>query len=264
MALLNNIVLPSVDIDGAPSAEALLEAAVASADEGRAARLRQQVVVLNLGLADGLARRYQGRGIEAEDLVQVARVALVKASLGYRPGLGHGFHPYARVTITGELKRYFRDHGWSVRPPRRLQELRVDVRLHQELLRHELQRPPTVCELANAMDLESTEVGEALTCSAGYRAESLSAITACDIPVADRLASPKDQYEELETSVALGSIIAQLDDRSRQILRMRFIEEMTQADIGRELGLGQMQVSRLLSAILGQLRTGLLGERQSA
>jgi RNA polymerase sigma-B factor len=265
MAPLKTVALPApTDTTTAPSVETLLEAALASSDERRAARLRKEVVVLTLDLADGLAHRYQGRGIELDDLVQVARMALVKATLGYRSGLGHGFAPYASATITGELKRHFRDYGWSVRPPRRLQELRADLALHEELLRHELQRPPTVPELAEAMDLECTEVREAFACSAGYRAESLSATTAWGTPLADSLACPKDQFAELETSAALGSLIAQLDERDRQILSMRFVEEMTQADIGRRLGVSQMQISRLLSSILGRLRAGLVDERETA
>lgn len=247
-----------------PCVETLLEAALATTDERRAARLRKEVAVLSLDLADGLAHRYQGRGMEVEDLVQVARMALVKATLGYRPGLGHGFAPYATTTIVGELKRHFRDHGWAVRPPRRLQELRAEVVVHEEQLRHDLRRAPTVPELAEAMEVESTQVREAVACSAGYRAESLNAVNSWGMSLGDQLACPQDDFAALETSAALGSQIAQLGDRDRQILAMRFVDEMTQAEIGASLGVSQMQVSRLLSSILERLRAGLVDQRETA
>ncbi|KRE43556.1 sigma-70 family RNA polymerase sigma factor [Knoellia sp. Soil729] len=247
-----------------PSVETLLEAALCATNEQRAARLRKEAVVLTLDLADGLAHRYQGRGIELDDLVQVARMALVKASLGYRPGMGHGFAPYASATISGELKRHFRDCGWSVRPPRRLQELRADVVAQEEQLCHELRRIPSVAELATSLDVASADVREAAACSAGYRAESLSAPDAWGSTLADHVPCPGDPFAALETSAALGSLVAQLPERDRRILTMRFVDEMTQAEIGSRLGVSQMQVSRLLSAVLGRLRTDLLDERGTA
>lgn len=256
---------PSTPFDADdPSVETLLEAALCATDEGRAARLRKEAVVLSLDLADGLARRYLGRGIELDDLVQVARMALVKATLGYRTGLGHGFTPYASATITGELKRHFRDCGWSVRPPRRLQELRAHVALHEEELRHELRRVPTATEVAEAMDVETTEVRETIACSAAYRAESLSTPDSSGSSLADHLPCAGDQFSALETSAALGSLISQLGERDRRILTMRFVDEMTQADIGERIGVSQMQVSRLLSAILERLRAELVDERSTA
>jgi RNA polymerase sigma-B factor len=253
-----------VPADTEPSVETLLEAALASTDERRTARLRKEAVVLSLDLADGLAHRYQGRGIELDDLLQVSRMALVKATLGYRPGLGHGFAPYASATIVGELKRHFRDCGWAVRPPRRLQELRADVSVHEEQLRHELHRAPTVVELAQALEVDSVDVREAVQCSAAYRAESLSAPNAWGVSLGDHLPCPDDPFAALETSAALGGLIAQLAERDRAILTMRFVQEMTQAEIGRRLGVSQMQVSRLLSSILGRLREGLVDVRETA
>ncbi|MFC7491397.1 MULTISPECIES: sigma-70 family RNA polymerase sigma factor [unclassified Knoellia] len=256
--------LHSTPPDCQPGIETLLEAALSTTDDRRAARLRKEATVLSLDLADGLARRYRGRGVEVEDLVQVARMALVKATLGYRPGLGHGFAPYATTTITGELKRYFRDHGWAVRPPRRLQELRAEVAAKEELLQQDLRHAPTITEVAEAMDLERDQVREAVACSAGYRAESLNALTPWGTSLADHLACERDDFATLETSAALGSLIAQLDERDRRILTLRFVDEMTQADIGERLGVSQMQISRLLSAILQRLREGLVEDRASA
>ncbi len=254
----------SFPVDSQPCVETLLEAALATSDERRAARLRKEVAVLMLDLADGLAHRYRGRGIEIEDLVQVARMALVKATLGYRSGRGHGFAPYATTTIVGELKRHFRDHGWAVRPPRRLQELRAEVVIREEVLRQDLRRSPTLPELAEAMEVECTQVREAVACSAGYRAESLNAVNAWGTSLEDQLPCPQDDFEALETSAALGGLIAQLGERDRQILAMRFVQEMTQAEIGERLGVSQMQVSRLLSAVLERLRAGLMDERATA
>ncbi|MEO7069153.1 MAG: sigma-70 family RNA polymerase sigma factor [Nostocoides sp.] len=240
-----------------PGVEALLEAALSSTDERRAARLRKEAVVRSLDVADRLALRLRGRGIEVDDLVQVARMALVKAALRYRPGLGTCFAAYASATITGELKRHFRDHGWAVRPPRRLQELRAELAVESERMGHEFQRLPTVPELAEAMAVESDEVRAALACSAAYHTVSLSAPTTSGAALNDQLAHPNDRFQALETSAALGSLIAELDERQRKILTMRFVEEMTQAQIGREIGVSQMQVSRLLSGILGRLREGM-------
>lgn len=242
----------------------LLDAALATQDEHRAARLRKEAVILCLDLADGLAHRYRGRGVELNDLQQVARTALVKAALGYRPGLGQGFAPYASVTISGELKRHFRDQGWSVRPPRRLQELRAHLSVREEELQHELHRSPTVPELADAMEVECDEVREAVVCSSAYRAVSLSAPNAFGTPLGDHLPCPDDDFAALETSAALGCLIAELNERDRQILSLRFVDELTQSEIGCRIGLSQMQVSRLLSSILERLRAGLVDDRESA
>lgn len=250
--------------DGYERVTILLEAALASEDEHRAARLRKEAVILCLDLADGLAHRYRGRGIESNDLRQVARMALVKAALGYRPGLGQGFTPYASITITGELKRHFRDHGWSIRPPRRIQQLHADVAVHEEALCQELRRAPTVAELADAMEVECADVREAVACSAAYRAESLSAPTSVGSVLGDHLPCPGDEFASLATSAALGSLIAALDEREQRLLSMRFVEELTQSDIGRRIGVSQMQVSRMLSAILERLRCGLVDDRESA
>ncbi|WP_270888157.1 sigma-70 family RNA polymerase sigma factor [Pedococcus sp. 5OH_020] len=245
-------------------AEALLEAAQECRDERKAARLRKEAVVLTLDLADSFAHRYRGRGIDIDDLVQVARMALVKSALGYRNGKGSGFTAYASATISGELKRHFRDFAWSVRPPRRLQEHRADLVAEEERLRHELHRTPSVTELAEALDLDCAEVREAAACSAAYRAHSLDAPTPHGTTVGESLASPQDDFEVLETSAALGCLIKQLSDREREILRLRFVEEKTQSEIGAALGVSQMQVSRLLSSILGRLRADLVDERATA
>ncbi|HET7398041.1 MAG TPA: sigma-70 family RNA polymerase sigma factor [Intrasporangium sp.] len=239
--------------------ESLLQAADTASDPATRARLQQEAVLRSLPLAESVARRYYGRGIDLDDLVQVARMALVKAVRRYRPGAGAGFTVYAVPTISGEIKRYFRDSGWSVRPPRRLQELRVALVEHEERLLHDLRREPTLGDLAEAMSLPRTTVGEARLTSAAYRALSLDA----PVPGSEaraELPDPADAFDALETHDALRRALAQLTDRERQIVHLRFVDECTQAQIGAALGVSQMQVSRLLVGILRKLRDRLTEE----
>ncbi len=246
---------PFEPLDPHDRAEALL---VESRDCGpeRRAELEQEAVLLTMDIADAIAHRYHNRGIDADDLSQVARLALVKAARGYQPGAGNGFSAYAVPTVTGEIKRYFRDRGWAVRPPRRLQELRADMGAEEERLRQLLGREPDDVELAEALDVEVAAVREARACCAAYTAVSL------DTPATtwtSRLgaAAGFDPYGSLDLHDALVRALAELTDRERTIVRLRFIEERTQAEIGKELGVSQMQVSRLLSGILGRLRASL-------
>lgn len=225
-------------------------------DLPRCEMLRREAIVLTLDLADSVALRYRGRGIDSEDLVQVGRMALVKAAHGYRQGVGSSFAAYAVPTIAGEIKRHFRDCGWAVRPPRRLQELRAQLAAEEDQLRHRLQREPSTHELAAALGLDAADVREARACAAAYRAVSL------DLPAADRtridIADVEaDHVEQLTSRDALAQAVATLTDRERLIIRLRFVEERTQSEIGRTLGVSQMQVSRLLTGILARLRADL-------
>ena len=238
-------------------ADALLAEAQDCADRDTALRLRQQAVVLTLDLADRIARRYAGRGIDLEDLVQVGRMALVKAANGYRTGCGHGFVAYAGPTIAGEIKRHFRDCGWAVRPPRRLQEVRADLSSEQERLTHDLHRDPTTAELAEALGVAPGEVVRARECSAAYRAVSL------DLPV-DHDSHPVEvvarESLDIDRMLRVDSVLHALHaltERERRIVHLRFVEDRTQSEIGEVLGVSQMQVSRLLSSLLAKLRHGL-------
>lgn len=236
--------------------EPLLAEYAACTDPGRRSRLEHRIVLLTLPLADAAAHRYRGRGIDLDDLVQVARLALVKAVRGYRPGRGPGFAAYAGPTISGELKRHFRDHGWAIRPPRRLQEVRASLLSEEEALWHRLARSPTDRELAAALGVETTAVREARTSAAGYASLSL------DRPGSgsDGALDPRDDrdvYARFEQSVVLRQAIDRLSPRERRIIRLRFVEELTQSEIGEILGVSQMQVSRLLKGILSRLRGSL-------
>lgn len=222
-------------------------------------RLQQEVVMLNLGLADSIAARYAGRGIDWDDLVQVGRVGLLKAVVGYDATRGAGFPAYATPTIAGEIKRYFRDCGWMVRPPRRLQELHTELSAVEPDLQHLLNRSPSAGELAHALGIEPGELSDALVARSGYSALSLDAPTRTDsgLSLGDGLPDDTDPYAAVERVEWLRPALAGLSDRERRIIRLRFVEGLTQEQIGRHLGVSQMQVSRLLAGILRRLRDDL-------
>ena len=245
--------------DGHEGIEVLLSRLRSCPDPARRAELEEAVVLASLPLAEAVARRYTGRGLEHEDLLQVARLALVKAVRGYRDGAGCGFAAYAVPTMAGEVKRHFRDCGWCVRPPRRLQESRARLQEQEERLVHELHRMPTRSDLAAALRLTRAEVVEAQLCAAAYRAVSL------EHPSAGRGGTEAaegacDEYTALEMRDSLRVALATLSPRDRLLIRLRFVDGLTQAEVGRALGVSQMQVSRLLSRVLRRLRSQLLDE----
>ncbi|PRY14546.1 sigma-70 family RNA polymerase sigma factor [Kineococcus rhizosphaerae] len=205
--------------------------------------VREQLIHDHLGLARGLALRYRHRGIPDEDLEQVARLGLVKAAERFRPEAGHEFGAYATPTITGELRRWFRDHGWCVRPPRRLQELRT--RMIQETTTGLSEQ-----ELAARLDATVAELREAHRATHAYSALSL------DVPRHD-VAGEDDTSAHVDDLLSLRTAVTGLSDRERRILHLRFYDEATQSEIAAELGISQMQVSRLLAGILARLRVEL-------
>jgi len=229
-------------------------------DPTRRAELVELIVMRMLPLADGLAMRYSGRGVENDDLLQVARIALVKAVNRYRPGAGPGFAAFAHPTITGELKRWFRDHGWAVRPPRRIQELRAGLVVEEERLRHALNRDPGNAELARVLGVTVAEVDEARGVSAGYHAVSLDAPTSAGTDLADFVLITSSHAGTIEIRDALRQSVARLTERQRLVLRLRYVDELTQGEIGEQIGVSQMQVSRILRGIVERLRCELLAE----
>jgi RNA polymerase sigma-B factor len=229
----------------------LLERLQTCRDVDQRRSIESDLMLLTLAIADSAARRYVGRGVDVDDLTQVARLALVKAIRRYRCGRGPGFAAYAVPTITGEIKRYFRDCGWAVRPPRRLQEVRARLLEAEPELRQKLQREPDDDELASAIGVTRGELDEARAATCGYRTASLDAEPdGTPIQVSDGRAD----IDWFLTSRALRQTLARLTAREREILRLRFVEERTQAEIGQVIGVSQMQVSRLLSGLLGRLR----------
>lgn len=241
----------------------LLEQACAEPDPARASRLRERAVVANRGLALRLARRFDGRGVDFEDLSQVAMLGLVQAARRFRPDRGHGFTAFATPTVTGELKRYFRDHGWAVRPPRALQELHQQVRDTSTALRHEWGRDVSDAEVAAQLGIDVEDVRSARAAGDRYRSTSL------DVPARDPAGPPlaetltddsEDPYDRVVTLISLRAAMEDLDDRERQILSLRFTGDLTQRQIGERIGVSQMQVSRILSAVCARLRARIEGE----
>jgi len=210
-----------------------------------------------LPLTRSLARRYARSSEPMDDLVQVASLALVKAIDRFDPGQGTAFSSYAVPTIVGELKRHFRDRTWTVRPPRALQELTLRVEHAIARLSHDLDRAPTVGELATALGSSEEQILEALQARDGRSGVSLdvSGSGEEDHPaLQDTLGSPDDGFTTAESRATLDSLMAGLSPRSLEVLRLRFDQDLTQAQIGKLMGVSQMQVSRLIRQALTQMR----------
>ena len=228
-------------------------------DESEKAALRAEVVVLNMGVARAIAHRYRQRGLAEDDLVQAAYVGLVKAVNGFDPSHERDFLSYAVPTVTGEVKRYFRDFGWAVRPPRRVQELQGQIAKISSELTQKLGRSPRPSEVAQHVGLDVESVIEALAADGAFTPASL------DVPVgADGAATLGDlmpdedlEFGNAEARVMLGPAVRKLAPRDRRILELRFFEGWTQEQIAKDIGVTQMQVSRLLSRILKDLRAEL-------
>jgi RNA polymerase sigma-B factor len=224
------------------------------------ARARERLVEMYLPLAEHLARRFRHRGELLDDLIQVASLALLKSIDGFDPDRGAAFTSYAIPMIVGELKRHFRDKGWDVRVPRRLQELRLEISKVSGDLAQQLGRSPTVADLANHLKVTDEEIIEALECSQAYRALSLHAPVTGDergSELMDLLGGADPGLETVEDRAALRPLLARLPAREQKIIAMRFFGNMTQSQIAAEIGISQMHVSRLLAHALGVLREGL-------
>ncbi len=235
----------------------LLAAATESAEERQ--RLFEQVIVLYVGLAHAEASRYRSRGVPLDDLRQVAALALTKATRGYDVTTGHDFLSYAVPTIRGELRKYFRDHGWMIRPPRRIQELQSRINTAEHELSNRLGRSPQPAEIADHLDECTESVIEALASDGCFVPASLDHPAGLDggTTLGDLLPLDDDQQRASEARLVLRPVMRRLGERDRQILVMRFYEGLTQREIAQRIGVTQMQVSRLLTRILGQLRTGV-------
>ncbi len=246
--------------DALPRREAtqqLLELAQAVDDELRPA-YEARVVELNLQVATDVARRYRSRGVASEDLEQVASLGLVKAVRGFDPSRATDFLSYAVPTIRGEVRRYFRDHGWAVRPPRTVQQAQARITAVESDLCQELGRAPRPSEIAERLDLDLDLVVEALAANGCFAPTSLDTSTVDgDNGIGDRLGADENGFESAEARVALKPLLSHLDQRERIMLEMRFFKGCTQSEIGEVLGITQMQVSRLLSALLARLRDEL-------
>ncbi|CAA9347275.1 MAG: RNA polymerase sigma factor SigB [uncultured Nocardioidaceae bacterium] len=223
----------------------------------RDSALRDQLIEAHIGLAEYLARRFANRGEPLDDLVQVASLGLVKAVERFDPARGLEFTTFATPTIVGELKRHFRDKGWAVRVPRRVQELHLRVTRVIDDLSNELGRSPNVDEIAKRAGTSEDEVIEAIDAGSAYRSTSLDAGRSDDDESPGLLGQLGEVDPELarsELRTALGPLIAALPEREQVMLYLRFYEGLTQSEIAKRLGISQMHVSRLLARSLQQLR----------
>jgi RNA polymerase sigma-B factor len=223
---------------------------------------RDALVEQHLPLVEHLARRFRNRGEPYDDLVQVATIGLIKSVDRFDLERGVEFSTYATPTIVGEIKRHFRDKGWAVRVPRRLQELRLALATATSELSQKQGRSPTVSELAAHLKITDEEVLEGLESANAYSTLSLDAGDSGSgdepMPVAETLGVEDEALEGVEYRESLKPMLEQLPPREKKILMLRFFKNMTQSEIAAEIGISQMHVSRLLARTLAQLREGLL------
>lgn len=223
------------------------------AEEPQRARLLSEIVEANIPVARSIARRYAGRGIPTDDLEQVAYVALVRAVQRFQVDQSEDFLTYAVPTIRGEIKRWFRDHGWMVRPPRHLQELQASI----QQVRAEANEDLDDAELADRVGCSEAEVREALAARGCFTPSSLDAPVGDSegtLVLGDTLAGGDGHIEATETRFMLAQALQTLTERERHIIRLRYVEELSQAEIGEAIGVTQTQVSRILKHIREELR----------
>lgn len=250
--------------DRAHERELLAQLAAMPPDDPRRPALRDEVVTMHLPLVHHVARRFSDRGEPYDDLVQVGTIGLIKAVDRYDIERGAELSTYATPTVVGEIKRHFRDKGWSVRVPRRLQELRISITRATAELSQDLGRSPTVKEIAAHLDITDDEVLEGLEAAASYSTLSLDS-TGPDqdgesAALADSLGEHDDRLEQVEYRQTLRPLLATLPERERQVVILRFFHNKTQTQIAEEIGVSQMHVSRLLAKSLAALRSGMSTE----
>ena len=234
-------------------------------DDARDGDQRKELVAelirLNMPVARSIAVRYRRRGIAEEDLEQVAYLALVRVANTYDHSTGHDFLSYAVPSILGALRKQFRDSGWTVRPPRRIQEAQQAINQARSDMLQQLGREPRVAELAETLDLDEETVIEALSADGCYTPASLDRPVGTDSEsdggsrtLGSVLGSDDPDYTSCEARVMLRPLLARLEQRDRTVLRLRFVDGLTQREVGEEIGVTQMQVSRILSRIFNTLR----------
>jgi RNA polymerase sigma-B factor len=245
----------------APEPEVALEdddALLARWVQTRDPALREELAVRFLSLVQILARRYSDRGERLEDLEQVASLGLLKALDGFDDSRGTSFRAYAEPTILGELRRHFRDKRWAMRVPRDLKEAIPRIRRAVEELEGDLGREPAPAEVAEQAGMEEEEVLEALEAAATSRPSSLDAPAAVGEPdatsVSELIGAEDENLDQTEWGVMLEERLERLDEREREVLHLRFVQDLTQREIGERVGVSQMQVSRILRATLETLK----------
>jgi RNA polymerase sigma-B factor len=228
---------------------------------------REQLIEQYMSLVRSLARRYSYRGEQLEDLVQIGAIGLIKAIDRFELERGVELTTYATPNIIGEIKRHFRDKGWSVRVPRGLQELNVQLSRLVEQLTVQFSRSPTIPELAKAAGVEEEEVLEALESGRAYTSLSLSVGGGGgdddDLDPLESLGTEEHQYEVSEDRAVLAPGFKALDERERKILQLRFFEGLTQSQIAQQVGISQMHVSRLIRRSLEKIRETIAEDEES-
>jgi RNA polymerase sigma-B factor len=235
------------------------------AGKSRRRTLIAEVVETNMRVAEAIAHHYRRRGIADEDLRQVAYLALTKAAWRFEVDAGHDFLSFAVPTIRGELRRHFRDRGWMVRPPRKVQELQSRIFSAEAELCLQLGRSPSVTEVAEHLAEPVQEIEEALAAEGCFVPTSLDkSVGRADsrTTLGDLLGGPDTGSGAAEARVVLAPVVRRLSERDRKVLRLRFFDDLTQREIAEEIGVTQTQVSRVLSRILDELRDGI-GEQTS-
>ena len=220
--------------------------------------LRAALIERHLPLVTFMARKFADRGEPFDDLIQVGTIGLIKAIDRFEISKGFEFSTFATPTIVGEIKRHFRDKTWAIRVPRRLQELGAAITKANNELTQKLDRSPTPKEIAKHLGVTVDEVAEALESNAAYSTVSLDSGSDESPTIGDSVGSLDEALEGVEYRESLKPLLAALDDREKRILQMRFFDNLSQSQIATELGISQMHVSRILTKVLSQLRTGLV------
>jgi RNA polymerase sigma-B factor len=227
-------------------------------------RLRNELVEQHRSAADYFVKRYGRRGVPDDDLRQVALLAIVAAVERFDPDVGVAFSTFASRTIEGEIKRYFRDRTWSVRPPRRAQELHLQLRRADEDLTHRLGRAPTLAELAREVDDTEDHVIEALEAGVARQATSTDQPLGAEADggvIGDRVLGVGDAgYDDVEQQIVVRQLLETLPDREREVIRLRFFENLTQPEIAARMGVSQSYLSRIIRRTLVDLRRELSDE----
>ncbi|MGQ0480492.1 MAG: SigB/SigF/SigG family RNA polymerase sigma factor [Pseudonocardia sp.] len=241
----------------------LAEYAALAEDDPRREQLRDQLVTGYLPVAQHIARRFNHRGEPLDDLVQVATVGLINAVDRFQPDRGSDFFSFAVPTISGEVRRHFRDQGWSMRVPRRLKDLHVSINAVVSEMSQRLGRAPRPSEIAARLEVPVSEVLEGLEAAQAYRSSSLDEMLSSEeggATLGELLGEADAQLEQVEYQQALEPLLAELAPRERTIVMLRFFGNMTQTQIADRVGISQMHVSRLLAQTLVKLRQRLESE----
>jgi RNA polymerase sigma-B factor len=222
-------------------------------------KIRAALIERHLPLVTFMARKFADRGEPLDDLIQVGTIGLIKAIDRFEISKGFEFSTFATPTIVGEIKRHFRDKTWAVRVPRRLQELGASVTKVTNELTQKLDRSPTPKEIAKHLGITVDEVAEALESNSAYSTISLDITSDTSTSIRDTFGALDEALEGVEYRESLKPLLAQLEDREKRILQMRFFDNLSQSQIATELGISQMHVSRILKKVLTHLREGLVG-----